>query len=64
MFYRRLKRATIPGISVVIIIKKPNARIDKKVQQDRDRNVFGDAVLDLCYDVLSGLVGPYCPMTS
>lgn len=53
IFYRRLKRATIPGIPVVIVIHKPNARIDKKVQQDRDRNAFEDAVLDLCYDVFA-----------
>jgi hypothetical protein len=42
IFYRRLKRATIAGIPVVLIIHKPNARIDKKVQQDRDRNAFED----------------------
>lgn len=53
IFYRRLKRATIVGIPVVLVIHKPNSRIDKKVQQDRDRNAFEDAVLDLCYDVFT-----------
>jgi hypothetical protein len=53
IFYRRLKRATIPGIPVVLIIHKPSARIDKKVQQDRDRNAFEDAVLELCYEVFT-----------
>ena len=53
IFYRRLKRATIAGIPVVLIIHKPNARIDKKVQQDRDRNAFEDVVLDLCYEVFT-----------
>jgi hypothetical protein len=53
IFYRRLKRATIVGIPVVLAIHKPNARIDKKVQKDRDRNAFEDAVLDLCYDVFA-----------
>jgi hypothetical protein len=53
IFYRRLKRATIAGIPVVLVINKPSARIDKKVQKDRDRNAFEDAVLDLCYDVFT-----------
>jgi hypothetical protein len=53
IFYRRLKRATIAGIPVVLVISKPSARIDKKVQQDRDRNAFEDAVLDLCYDAFA-----------
>ncbi len=53
IFYRRLKRATISGLPVVLVINKPSARIDKKVQQDRDRNAFEDAVLDLCYDVFA-----------
>jgi hypothetical protein len=53
IFYRRLKRATIPGFPVVLVINKPNKRIDRKVAQDRDRNAFEDAVLDLCYDVFA-----------
>jgi hypothetical protein len=53
IFYRRLKRATIAGIPVVLIIHKASARIDKKVHQDRDRNAFEDAVLELCYDVFT-----------
>ena len=53
IFYRRLKRATIPGFPVVLVIHKSNKRIDRKVQQDRDRNAFDDAILDLCYDVFA-----------
>jgi hypothetical protein len=53
VFYRNLKRATIDGLPVVLVIHKPNARIDKKVAQDRDRNAFEDAVLDMCYDVFA-----------
>ena len=53
IFYRRLKRATIPAIPVVLVINKANKRIDRKVERDRDRNAFEDAVLDLCYDVFA-----------
>jgi hypothetical protein len=53
IFYRQLKRATIPGLPVVPVMHKASSRIDKKVQQDRDRNAFEDTVLNLCYDVFA-----------
>ena len=53
IFYRQLKRATIPGLPVVPVIQKASSRIDKKVQQDRDRNAFEDTVLSFCYDVFA-----------
>jgi hypothetical protein len=53
IFYRQLKRATIPGLPVIPVIHKASSRIDKKVEQDRDRNAFEDAVLNICYDVFA-----------
>jgi len=53
IFYRRLKRATIAGFPIIPVIHKARSRIDRKVQQDRDRNAFEDSVLDLCFDVFA-----------
>jgi hypothetical protein len=53
IFYRRLKRATIVGFPVILVIHKENARIDKKTKQDRDRNAFEETVLGLCYDIFA-----------
>jgi len=53
IFYRRLRRATISGFPIIPVIHKASGRLDKRIEQDRDRNAFEDTVLDLCYDVFA-----------
>jgi hypothetical protein len=49
VFYRGLKRGEIDDIPLVLVINKKYEAIERKVSKDRDRNAFGDEVMDLCY---------------
>lgn len=53
VFYQRLKRGEIPGISVVLVINKSSQRIEKKIKSDRDRNAFGGELLDVFYQIFA-----------
>lgn len=50
VFYRRLKRAVIPGIALVLVINKEFDVIERKISKDRDRNAFGDELLKHFYN--------------
>ena len=49
VFYRNLKRGEIEGIPVVLVINKEYKAIENKISKDRDRNAFGDEVMELFY---------------
>ncbi len=49
IFYRHLKRGEIEGIPVVLVINKKYENIERKISKDRDRNAFGEEVMDLFY---------------
>ncbi len=51
IFYRQLKRGDIPGIPLVLVLNKQYERIEKKIQNDRDRNAFGEELRNLFYGV-------------
>jgi hypothetical protein len=49
VFYRNLKRGETADIPVVLVINKSFAAIERRIQTDRDRNAFGDQLLELFY---------------
>jgi hypothetical protein len=49
VFYRGLKRGEMEDIPVVLVINKKYEAIERKVGKDRDRNAFGDEMMDLFY---------------
>jgi len=53
VFYRNLRRGQVPGIPVVLVINKEYAAIEKKVQHDRDRNAFGEGVMQTFYTIFA-----------
>ena len=57
VFHRRLPRGRIPDLPMVLVIEKQFERIGKKTRRDRDRNAFGEELMNLFYAVFvrSGL---------
>jgi hypothetical protein len=53
VFYRRLRRGRIPDLPVVLVIEKQFERIEKKTLRDRDRNAFGEELMNLFYAVFA-----------
>lgn len=53
VFYRRLRRGRIPDLPVVLVIEKQFERIEKKTRRDRDRNAFGEELMNLFYAVFA-----------
>jgi hypothetical protein len=53
VFYRRLRRGTIADIPVVLVINKTFPGIEKQLQNDRDRNAFGDKLRQLFFDAFA-----------
>ena len=53
VFYRRLRRGRIPDLPVVLVIDKQFERIEKKTHRDRDRNAFGEELMNLFYQVFA-----------
>lgn len=51
IFYRRLRRATVEGIPIVLVINKEYARVEKLIRGDRDRKAFGEKLLEVFYEV-------------
>ena len=49
IFYRNLKRGEIEDIPLVLVINKEYKAIESKIKNDRDRNAFGDELMDLFY---------------
>lgn len=49
VFYRKLLRGRIEDIPVVLVLDKPYASIEKLISKDRDRNAFGDKLLNVFY---------------
>lgn len=49
VFYRRLRRGLIPELPVVLVIDKQVDRVEKKTSRDRDRNAFGEELMNLFY---------------
>lgn len=49
VFYRNLKRGEIHDIPVILIIKKEFKSIENKIGKDRDRNAFGEQMMELFY---------------
>lgn len=62
IFYRRLKRGDIPDIPVVLVIHKTFDRIEKKIRADRDRNAFGESLMEIFYQIFarSGIKSDQC----
>jgi hypothetical protein len=44
LFYRHLRRCTLPGYPLVWVVRSPIATVESRISKDRDRNAFGDAV--------------------
>lgn len=51
LFYRNLRRGDIPNLPVVLVLNKEYQEIERRVAKDRDRNAFGDVLLDVFYRV-------------
>lgn len=51
IFYRRLKRGDIPDLPLIFVIHKSYKKIEDKISKDRDRNAFGDSLLNLFYSI-------------
>jgi hypothetical protein len=49
VFYRGLKRGEIEDVAVILVINKKYEAIERKVSKDRDRNAFGEDMMDLFY---------------
>ena len=49
VFYRNLKRGEISGIPVVLMINKECKSIETQISKDRDRNAFGEKIMELFY---------------
>ena len=49
VFYRRLRRGTIPDVPVILVIDKEYKQIEKLIDQDRDRKAFGGQLMELFY---------------
>lgn len=49
IFYRKLRRGDIEGVPVILVIDKEYKRIENKISKDRDRNAFGEEMMDLFY---------------
>ena len=51
IFYRRLRRAIVQDIPIVLVINKEYAGIEKLIRGDRDRKAFGERFLKAFYEV-------------
>jgi hypothetical protein len=51
VFYRGLRRAMMPGLPLVLVLNGVKKEVEKLVGQDRDRNAFGEKILDAFYNV-------------
>src|SRR5205814_5992265 len=49
VFYRSLRRGEIPDIAVILVIHQEVKPIENKIKNDRDRNAFGEKLLDISY---------------
>ncbi|MCW3051187.1 MAG: hypothetical protein JWN14_357, partial [Chthonomonadales bacterium] len=49
VFYRNLLRGEIPRLPLILVIHKEFKAIEDKVRNDRDRNAFGDKLMDTFY---------------
>ena len=49
VFYRGLKRGEMEDVPLVLVISKKYEAIERKVSKDRDRNAFGDEMMELFY---------------
>ena len=47
VFYRNLRRGFIPNLPVVLVVNKEYQQIEKQIANDRDRNSFGDKLIEL-----------------
>ena len=59
VFYRNLLRGEIPRLPLILVIHKEFKAIEDKVRNDRDRNAFGDKLMDAFYKAFarSGIHG-------
>ena len=59
VFYRNQRRGTITGIPLVLVINKPFKTMETLIQKDRDRNAFGDKILEKYFQIFakSGISG-------
>jgi hypothetical protein len=53
VFYRNLRRGTIPNLPVVLVVNKEYKQIENQIRNDRDRNFFGDKLMASFYSVLA-----------
>lgn len=53
IFYHNLRRGSIPGIPVVLVINKVYQQIERYTEQDRDRKAFGEELMDKFYNVFA-----------
>jgi hypothetical protein len=53
VFYRNLLRGDIPHIPLILVIHKEFKLIEDKVRNDRDRNAFGDKLMDTFYKIFA-----------
>jgi len=53
VFYRKLLRAEIAHIPIILVINKEYDRIERKISTDRDRKAFGEEVLGVFYSIFT-----------
>jgi predicted metal-dependent hydrolase len=53
VFYRNLRRGTIPNLPVILVVNKEFKQIENQIRNDRDRNFFGDKLMASFYSVLA-----------
>lgn len=51
LFYRGLKRGEMASLPLVLVCEKPYQQIERKIDQDRDRKAFDDAIVSIFYNV-------------
>jgi hypothetical protein len=49
VFYRNLLRGDIPHVPLILVIHKEFRLIEDKIKNDRDRNAFGEKLMDTFY---------------
>ncbi len=53
VFYRNLRRGTIPNLPVVLVVNKEYKQIEKQICNDRDRNFFGEKLMGSFYAIFA-----------
>jgi len=53
IFYRNLLRGEIPHLPVILVIQKEFKLIEDKIKNDRDRNAFGEKLMQTFYNTFA-----------